>query len=166
MSSLKKKTQDKHDIIGLERQHYLTNDPNILLHIEANKLKYNSINTYASELASIKSKLSYVEQDGMAGKLLGRFFCSWFVHGHTSPNNLRRYFDILYHTNELNSQNVILSFDAEKAFNRDEWKYLLSFSEALILVFSFFTGYKFCAVLLWFLLKQTPNTTYSKPFFF
>lgn len=49
-----------------------------------------------------------------------------FVHGRTSTDNLRRYFDILYHTNELNSQNVILSVDAEKAFDRVERKYLMS----------------------------------------
>ncbi len=49
-----------------------------------------------------------------------------FVCGRTSTDSLRRYFNILYHTNELNSQNVILSVDAEKAFNRVKWKYLMS----------------------------------------
>ncbi len=76
-SSLKKKTTNElkcieQDIVNLERQHYLTKDPNLLMQIDYLKLKYNSINTYASEMALKKSKLSYLEQGEMAGKLLAR----------------------------------------------------------------------------------------------
>ena len=60
------------DIVNLERQHYLTKDPNLLMQTDDLKLKYNFINTYASKLALKKSKLSYSEQGEMAGKLLAR----------------------------------------------------------------------------------------------
>ena len=42
------------------------------MQIDYLKLKYNSINIYASKLALKKSKLSYLEQGEMAGKLLAR----------------------------------------------------------------------------------------------
>ena len=53
------KCTEKH-IVNLERQHYLTKDPNLVMQIDVLKLKYNSINTYTSELALKKSKLSYL----------------------------------------------------------------------------------------------------------
>ena len=60
-SSLKKKTTNEmkcieQDIVNLERQHYLTKDPNLLMQIDDLKLKYNSINTYASDLTLNKLK--------------------------------------------------------------------------------------------------------------
>ena len=85
-----------------------------------------------------------------------------FVQGRTSTDNLRRYFDILYHTNESNSENVILSVDAEKAFDRVEWKYLMSGLRR----FNF--GPKFCHWIL--ILYSSPmavvktNSNYSKSF--
>ena len=71
--SLKKETTNEmkcieQDIVNLERQHYLTKDPNLLMQIDDLKLKYNSINTYTIKLALKKSELSYLEQGEMAGK--------------------------------------------------------------------------------------------------
>ena len=59
-SSLKKETTNEmksieQDTVNLERQHFLTKDPNLLMQIDDLKLKYNSINTCASKLVLKKS---------------------------------------------------------------------------------------------------------------
>jgi hypothetical protein len=47
-----------------------------------------------------------------------------FVQGRLSPDNLRRYFDILFYTNVLKTPNVVVSLDAETALDRVEWTYM------------------------------------------
>ena len=82
--------------------------------ISVNNVDYKIIaKVLALQLERVLPSITQLDQTG-------------FVHGQTSTDNLRRYFDILYHTNELNFQNVILSVDAEKAFDRVELKYLMS----------------------------------------
>ena len=67
----------------------------------------------SSRLESVASKLINPDQTG-------------FIKGRLSSDNLRRYFNILYHASMLDSPNVVISLDAEKAFDRVEWEYLTS----------------------------------------
>ncbi len=49
-----------------------------------------------------------------------------FVSGRSYFNNLRRLFNILYSAQTNRSDLVILSLDAEKAFDQVEWPYLFT----------------------------------------
>lgn len=87
---------------------------------------------------------------------------SGFIKGRSASDNLRRYFNILYHTSNSIGENVVISVDAEKAFDRIEWDYLL----AVLSKFNF--GPKFIAWIqtLYNSSKAVirTNSNYSAPF--
>lgn len=47
-----------------------------------------------------------------------------FIHGRHSFSNLRRLFNMLYNPSSSCTPEVLISLDAEKAFNRVEWGYI------------------------------------------
>ena len=47
-----------------------------------------------------------------------------FIRGRHSFTNLRRLFNILYNTSSSITPEILISLDAEKAFDRVEWSYL------------------------------------------
>ena len=47
-----------------------------------------------------------------------------FIRGRYSFSNLRRLFNIIYNSPPSNTTEVLISLDAEKAFDRVEWEYL------------------------------------------
>lgn len=48
-----------------------------------------------------------------------------FIRGSNPFSNLRRLYNVMY-TNTQDDQDVIISLDAEKAFDKVEWKYLFN----------------------------------------
>lgn len=64
-------------------------------------------------LESVVSNLIHSDQTG-------------FVQGRLLSDNIRRYFDILFHTKDCTTPMVAISIDAEKAFDRLEWEYLIA----------------------------------------
>ncbi|MBN3290062.1 LIN1 transcriptase, partial [Polypterus senegalus] len=62
-----------------------------------------------------------------------------FIRGRHLSSNLRRLFNVIYSPTKSNTPEILLSLDAEKAFDMIEWKYLFTILE------KFGFGPKICA---------------------
>lgn len=49
-----------------------------------------------------------------------------FIQGRNSFHNFRRLFNIIYTPSPPEAQEMVISLDAEKAFDRVEWRYLFT----------------------------------------
>lgn len=85
--------------------------------------------TLANRLCKFINKLVNVDQNG-------------FIPGRSTIHNIRRLFNIIYHPKAIRDNLIVISLDAEKAFDRVEWGYLFAVLEKFDLGDDFITWIK------------------------
>lgn len=85
--------------------------------------------TLANRLCKLINKLVNTDQNG-------------FIPGRSTMHNIRRLFNIIYHPKAVRDNLVVISLDAEKAFDRVEWPYLFAVLEKFDMGDEFITWIK------------------------
>jgi len=106
--------------------------------------------TLANRLGKLISKLVNTDQNG-------------FIPGRSTIHNTRCLFNIIYHPKAIRDNLVVISLDAEKAFDRVEWRYLFAILEKFELGDEFINWIKilYCNLSA----RVLTNKTLSDPFY-